>query len=54
MLCEYILKCYSLSVLFNVPGNRVSIKFFMCHCLSRTCRKIEHLTSVFCRHFFLS
>lgn len=48
MLCEYILKCYSLSVLFKVPGNCLNIKFFMCHCLNRTCRKAEFLAGGFC------
>lgn len=48
MLCEYILKCYSLSVLFKAPGNCLNIKFFMCHCLSRTYWKAKFLTCVFC------
>lgn len=53
MLCECILIRYSLSVLFKVPGNCLNIKFFMCHCLNRTCRKTEVLTSVFVGVFFL-
>lgn len=39
MLWEYILKCFSLSVLFKAVGNCLDIKFFICHCLSRTGKK---------------
>lgn len=46
MLCEYVLKCYSLGAPFKVPGNCLNIKFFMCHCLNKTYRKAEVLTSV--------
>lgn len=51
MLCEYILKSYSLGVLFKVLGNCLDIKFFMCHCLNGTCRKAEFGAGVF---FFLT